>query len=64
MMSEPKVEANDKEIVVTITGGELTAGSLRTLERFAWLRGKTVVVMQDGKQLDLNTIRDAGNEGE
>jgi hypothetical protein len=62
MVDQPKKPArmnpSKEPLVIKVSGGSLTQGSLMTLERFAWLQGKTILVEKDGAQYTIPQLRE------
>lgn len=61
---QSRLRPGGEKLVVKISGGTLTMGSLLTLERFAWMQGKTIVVDRDGKQYTISDLRKELQDGE
>lgn len=61
---QSRLRPGGEKLVVKISGGSLTMGSLLTLERFAWMQGKTIIVDRDGKQYTISDLRKELQDGE
>ncbi len=52
-----RLRPGGEKLVIKISGGNLTMGSLLTLERFAWMQGKTIIVDRDGTEFTIPELR-------
>ena len=52
-----RLRPGGEKLVVKLSGGNLTMGSLLTLERFAWIQGKTIIVDRDGTEFTIPELR-------
>ena len=59
-----RLNRSKEPLVIQISGGSLTEGSLVTLERFAWLQGKDVLVERDGVRYTIVQLREELQGGE
>jgi hypothetical protein len=58
------LQPNKEKIVVKLKSGELSLGSLLTLEGLAWTQGKEVLVDRGGKQYTISDLRKELQDGE
>jgi hypothetical protein len=59
-----RLRPGGEKLVVKLSGGDLTLGSLLTLERFAWMQGKTIIVDRDGTEFTIPELRKELQDGE
>ena len=52
-----RLRPGGEKLVIKLSGGDLTMGSLLTLERFAWMQGKTIIVDRDGTEFTIPELR-------
>jgi hypothetical protein len=59
-----RLRPGGEKLVVKLSGGSLTKESLLTLERFAWMQGKTIIVDRDGTEFTIPELRKELEDGE